>query len=103
MLSNFEYTAIYDCSNQVKETDSVANSRIKLYHFTELVDKFDEINNLIGRESVYTGHFDNEWSEMENKILRFSVDDYSSNKLMIGAYFFTNEFFADKNELPEEN
>ncbi|MDR8305898.1 hypothetical protein FPK79_24365, partial [Acinetobacter baumannii] len=34
VLSNFEYTAIYDCSNQVKETDSVANSRIKLYHFT---------------------------------------------------------------------
>ncbi|HHQ4701457.1 TPA: hypothetical protein ACSP2Q_004175, partial [Aeromonas veronii] len=47
VLSNFEYTAIYDCSNPVRETDSVTNSRIKLYHFTELVEKFDEINNLV--------------------------------------------------------
>ncbi|EJT7949757.1 N-6 DNA methylase [Escherichia coli] len=102
VLSNFEYTAIYDCSNQVKETDSVANSRIKLYHFTELVDKFDEINNLIGRESVYTGHFDNEWSEIENKILRFSVDDLFLKQINDWRLLLANEFLQIKNELPEE-
>ncbi|EIG1887881.1 N-6 DNA methylase [Escherichia coli] len=102
VLSNFEYTAIYDCSNQVKETDSVANSRIKLYHFTELVDKFDEINNLIGRESVYTGHFDNEWSAIENKILRFSVDDLFLKQINDWRLLLANEFLQIKNELPEE-
>lgn len=102
VLSNFEYTAIYDCSSQVKETDSIANSRIKLYHFTELVDKFDEINNLIGRESVYTGQFDNEWSEIESKILRFSIDDLFLKQINDWRLLLANEFLQIKNELSEE-
>ncbi|OEE81729.1 adenine methyltransferase [Vibrio cyclitrophicus FF160] len=102
VLSNFEYTAIYDCSNQVKETDSVSNSRIKLYHFTELVDKFDEINILIGRESVYTGQFENEWSEIENKILKFSVDDLFLKQINDWRLRLANEFLQLKNELSEE-
>lgn len=103
VLSNFEYTAIYDCSSQVKETDSVANSRIKLYHFTELVDNIDEINNLIGRESVYTGQFDNEWSEIESKILRFSVDDLFLKQINDWRLLLAYEFLQIKNELSEEN
>ncbi|MFA1571899.1 Eco57I restriction-modification methylase domain-containing protein [Vibrio tasmaniensis 1F-187] len=103
VLSNFEYTAIYDCSNQVKETDSVSNSRIKLYHFTELVDKFDEINNLIGRESVYTGQFENEWSEIENKILKFSVDDLFLKQINDWRLRLANEFLQIKSKLSEEN
>lgn len=102
VLSNFEYTAIYDCSNKVKETDSVATSRIKLYHFTELVDNFDEINNLIGRESVYTGQFDNEWSEIENKIVKFSVDDLFLKQINEWRLLLANNFLQIKNELSEE-
>lgn len=102
VLSNFEYTAIYDCSNPVKETDSVANSRIKLYHFTELVDNFDEINNLIGRESVYTGQFDNEWSEIESKILKFSIDDLFLKQINDWRLLLANDFLQIKNELSEE-
>lgn len=102
VLSNFEYIVIYDCSNPVKETDSVANSRIKLYHFTELVEKFDEINNLIGRESVYTGQFENEWSEIENKILKFSVDDLFLKQINDWRLLLAKEFLQLKNELTEE-
>ncbi|EOV0920122.1 N-6 DNA methylase [Vibrio parahaemolyticus] len=102
VLSNFEYTAIYDCSNPVKETDTVANSRIKLYHFTELVDKFDEIIKLVGRESVYTGQFDNEWLEIENKILKFSVDDLFLKQINDWRLLLASEFLLIKKELSEE-
>ncbi|HHX8576262.1 TPA: Eco57I restriction-modification methylase domain-containing protein [Vibrio alginolyticus] len=102
VLSNFEYTAIYDCSNPVKETDTVANSRIKLYHFTELVDKFDEIIKLVGRESVYTGQFDNEWLEIENKILKFSVDDLFLKQINDWRLRLASEFLQIKKELSEE-
>ena len=102
VLSNFEYTAIYDCSNQVKETDTATNSRITLYHFTELVDKFDEISNLIGRDSVYSGQFDNEWSEIENKILKFSVDDLFLKQINDWRLLLANEFLQIKKELSEE-
>lgn len=102
ILSNFEYTAIYDCSNPVNQSDTVTNSRIKLYHFTELVKKFDEINNLIGRESVYNGQFENEWSEIESKILKFSIDDLFLRQINEWRLLFANEFLQIKKELTEE-
>lgn len=74
VLSNFENLAIYDCSSQVKEDEPANHSRIKLYHYTEYVEKFDEILSLLGQHNVYNGQFDEEWSHIENKINHFSVD-----------------------------
>lgn len=102
VLTNFEYLAIYDCSNQVAENDPVNNSRIKLYHYTDLVTKFDEIKLLIGRESVYSGQFDNEWSTIENKIARFSVDDLFLQQINSWRLILANEFLIIKPELIEE-
>jgi hypothetical protein len=102
VLSNFEYTAIYDCSNQVNESDQVSNSRIKLYHYTELINNIDEIKTLIGRESVYSGQFDSEWSSIENKILKFSVDDLFLKQINEWRLLLAQEFLSIKNELDEE-
>jgi Eco57I restriction-modification methylase len=74
VLSNFEYLAIYDCSSQVKESETVNHSKIKLYHFSEYAEKFDELKALLGRSNVYNGQFDKEWSHIEDKINLFSVD-----------------------------
>lgn len=102
VLSNFEYTAIYDCSNKVDETDQVSNSRVKLYHYSELVEKLEEIKLLIGRESVYSGRFDSEWVGIENKILKFSVDDLFLQQINEWRLLLAKEFLAIKNELNEE-
>lgn len=102
VLSNFEYTAIYDCSNQVSENDSATNSRIKLYHFTELVENFEEIKKLIGRESVYSGQFDIEWLDIANKIERFSVDDLFLQQINHWRLMLAKEFITIKPELNEE-
>ncbi len=75
VLSNFEHLAIYDCSSQVKENDEPTNSRIKIYHYKEYIEKFDEIHRLIGQQSVYSGDFDTHWGDIEEKIQKFSVDD----------------------------
>jgi type I restriction-modification system DNA methylase subunit len=103
VLSNFEYTAIYDCSNQVSENDSASNSRIKLYHYTELVKNFDDIRRLIGRDSVYSGEFDNEWSKIEDKIARFSVDDLFLQQINSWRLMLAKEFIKIKPELDEES
>ena len=102
VLTNFEYTAIYDCSNQVSENDSANNSRINIYHYTELLEKFEEIKLLIGRESVYSGQFDNEWSKIESKIARFSVDDLFLQQINSWRLILANEFIIIKPELSEE-
>jgi len=75
VLSNFEYLAIYDCSQVVETSDSPSESRVKIYHYTEYVEKFEEINHLLGKESVYMGSFDETWSTIEDKLQQFSVDD----------------------------
>ncbi len=103
VLSNFEYTAIYDCSNQVGENDSVTNSRVKLYHYTELIEKFDEIQKLIGKESVYDGCFDNEWAHIEDKISYFSVDDLFLQQINSWRLMLANKFITIKTDLTEES
>lgn len=75
VLSNFEYLAIYDCSNLVDPDDQAEHSRIRLYHYTEYEDNIEEIKQLLSRDSVYTGIFDDEWKEIEAQIKLQSVDD----------------------------
>ena len=57
VLSNFEYLYIYDTTIPVVEKDNREKGLIKSYHYTEFVEKFDEISYLLGHESVYSGDF----------------------------------------------
>lgn len=75
VLSNFEYLIIYDCSVKVEEEDNYDKARIKVYHYTEYEDKFGELKKFVGKETVYSGQFDEIWKDIEDKINRFSVDD----------------------------
>ena len=66
VLTNFEYLIIYDTTTIPKETDSCSVSRYRKYHYTEYVDKFDEIYRLISRDAVYRGNFDKYFNEAFN-------------------------------------
>ncbi|RON17562.1 adenine methyltransferase [Pseudomonas brassicacearum] len=102
VLSNFEYTAIYDCSNPVTEEDLSTNSRIKIYHYTDLVKNLEEIKRLIGKESVYSGTFDSEWANIENKISRFSIDDLFLKQINDWRLMLAKEFIGIKPDFNEE-
>lgn len=58
VLTNFEHLAIYDTCHIAQEDDGCAVARYRLYHYTEYVEKFAEINDLISRDAVYSGKFD---------------------------------------------
>ncbi len=58
VLTNFEYLAIYDTCHIAHEDDGCAVARYRLYHYTEYVEKIDEIVALIARDTVYSGDFD---------------------------------------------
>lgn len=58
VLTNFEHLAIYDTCHIVHEDDGCAVARYRLYHYTEYVEKFAEISDLISRDAVYSGEFD---------------------------------------------
>lgn len=74
VLSNFEYLIIYDASEMVEETDTCLKARVKKYHYTEYEDNFEELQRLLGKESVYSGQFDEEWKYIEVQLHKSSVD-----------------------------
>lgn len=58
VLTNFEYLAIYDTCYVPNEDDNCMIARYRIFHFSEYVDKFEELTAFISRDSVYSGKFD---------------------------------------------
>ena len=62
VLTNFEYLIIYDTTIVPKENDSSSVALFRKYHFKEYFRNFIEIDQLISRNSVYSGEFDSYFS-----------------------------------------
>lgn len=58
ILTNFADFVIYDCTVAPNEHDGASVARYRKFHYTEYVDKIEEIRNLCSRESVFAGVFD---------------------------------------------
>jgi len=104
VLSNFEFLTIYDCSENVKSTDSSKTALIKQYHYTEYEDNFEEIYELLSKENVYSGKFENTWSHIEEKIKKFSIDDMFLKQInewrfMLGEEIYKHETGIDEDSL----
>lgn len=78
-LTNFEYLVLYDATVVPHEGDSPAVARYKVYHYTDYVEKFDEISRMISRDAVYSGTFDTLFDE------EFSGADHATES--IDVYF----------------
>ena len=81
VLSNFEYLIIYDTAVKVEETDTNRVALVKEYHYTEYEEKFEELQCLLGKESVYSGQFDEEWKDTEARQKQQSVDKQFLNQI----------------------
>ncbi len=101
LLSNFENLAIYDCSEKVEPNDNFDKCRIKLYHFTEYAEKLEELKKLIGHESVYTGNFDKEWGEIEDKLELHGVDKLFLEQINEWRKLLGAEIYKIKNDLSD--
>lgn len=58
VLTNFEYLIVYDTTCVPKESDGTSVARYCKYYFKEYVAKFCEMQELLSRDNVYNGHFD---------------------------------------------
>ena len=104
VLSNFEYLIIYDTSVKVEKDDNQTKALVKKYHYTEYESKFEEIKQLLGKESVYSGSFETEWKEIESKINQYSIDNLFLNQInewrkVLGAEIFKHEPKIDEQQL----
>lgn len=102
VLSNFEYLIIYDTSAKVEKDDNFQKALVKKYHYTEYEDKFDEIKQLLGHESVYSGSFETEWKEIESKINQFSVDNLFLNQINEWRKALGSEIYKYDSKIDEQ-
>ena len=101
VLSNFEHLAIYDCSQKVDKDDSSTKARIKLYHYTEYEEAFEEIQKQLGHSEVYTGEFDETWKEIESQLKLSSVDDLFLKQINEWRLILGQEIYSHQNQLDE--
>jgi len=102
VLSNFEYLAIYDCSQKVEEKDSVTKSRINLYHYTEYESAFEDIKKQLSREVVYDGEFDETWKEIEEQLKLSSVDSLFLSQINDWRIILGKEIYSHKPDITIE-
>lgn len=76
VLSNFTDLVIYDTSVRPNENDKPLVAQVAHFHFTEYVDKFDEISRLLSYETVVSGKFEKTFSDISSSLKKEPFDKY---------------------------
>jgi type I restriction-modification system DNA methylase subunit len=58
ILTDFEEMAVYDCRLRPRPTDKPSIGRVRFYTYNQYINSFEEIHNLLAKESVLKGSFD---------------------------------------------
>ncbi|MDR3063013.1 MAG: N-6 DNA methylase, partial [Methanobrevibacter sp.] len=74
VLTDFEELAIYESKTRPYPKDKASTGRIKFYKFTDYVEKWDEIKDILSREAVRKGNLDR-FVESSSKKGTTKVDD----------------------------
>lgn len=75
VLSDFEQLAIYDCRVKPVFGDTPLIGRHRLYSYTDYVDKWDELYNLLSYDAVHAGSLDKLVETVKGKRGTADVDD----------------------------
>ncbi|MCL4259146.1 MAG: N-6 DNA methylase [Anaerolineales bacterium] len=75
ILTDFEHFAVYDCRAKPSYNDKAATGRILLIHYTEYVERWDEIAAIFSPEAVRQGSFAKYAEGMKGKRGTADVDD----------------------------
>jgi type I restriction-modification system DNA methylase subunit len=102
VLSNFEYLAIYDCSQNVEEDDSITKSRINIYHYKEYESVFEKIKKQLSQQVVYNGEFDKTWKDIEEQLKLSSVDSLFLSQINDWRIILGKEMFSHKPDVSIE-
>lgn len=76
ILTNFEYLIIYDTTTKPALEQPASHSRLFRFHYTEYVERLDEIRQLLSREAVYSGVFDTRFYTPSANLADETIDDY---------------------------
>ncbi|MCI9038404.1 MAG: restriction endonuclease subunit M [Clostridia bacterium] len=77
VLTNFEYLMIYECTYAPNINDGANVALFRKYYYEEYLEKFEEISEIISRDSIYSGHFEELTNQnFKDTRTKLSVDEY---------------------------
>ncbi len=98
ILTNFENLLIYDTTNKPEEGDSASISLYRKYNYEDYVEKYEEIADLISRDNVYSGQYDEFIKSNFQRDTRYSTEidetflkQINKWRLEIGSYLYENK------------
>ena len=98
ILTNFENLLIYDTTNKPEEGDSASTSLHRKYNYEDYVEKYQEISDLISRDNVYSGQYDEFIKSNFQNDTRYSTEidetflkQINKWRLEIGTYLYENK------------
>ena len=98
ILTNFENLLIYDTTNKPEEGDSASTSLYRKYSYEDYVEKYREIADLISRDNIYSGQYDEFVKTNFQSEKRFSTEidetflkQINKWRFKIGNYLYENK------------
>lgn len=98
ILTNFENLLIYDTTNKPEECDDASTSLYRKYSYEDYVEKYQEIADLIARDNVYSGQYDEFVKISFQNDTRFSTEidetflkQINKWRFEIGNYLYENK------------
>lgn len=76
VLTNFEHLIIFDTTSEPSLDHPANYGRLHSFHYSEYVEKIAEIANLLSRQTVYSGAFDELFSQTRQGQLTATVDKH---------------------------
>ncbi|MDR9855633.1 N-6 DNA methylase [Paenibacillus sp. VCA1] len=93
VLTNFEYLLIYDTTVIPNEKDDPRVALLKVFHFEEYISKWDEIVSLIGRNTVYSAKFEENFKDFTKNRTVISIDQYFLTQINEWRILLANDLF----------
>lgn len=98
ILTNFENLLIYDTTIKPEEGDGASTSLYRKYNYEDYVEKYQEIADLISKDNVYSGQYDEFIKSNFQNDTRYSTEidetflkQINEWRLEIGTYLYENK------------
>lgn len=91
VLSNFEDTAIYDCTYVPDPTQPASFARIAHYHYDQLLESFDQLSALISKNAVLNGSLDK--LNADEAVEKEPFDDYFLSQIRNWRFLIAKDIY----------
>jgi len=105
ILTNFENLIFYDCTFTPFETENPGYAVWKTFHYTEYVERFDEIYDIFSFDAINSGRFDQITPEIGQSAEKIPFDEYFLDQIEKWRQMLGNELIISNSRLtqPEIN